>query len=91
MNALKPFQKNPGGERYAGGEFSKLMLERKVPDAIELFEQGKMLGEMKVFACSMAMDVAGVELEDLRTEIIDGVGGLTKFLSDAEAGQLAVF
>jgi peroxiredoxin family protein len=62
-----------------------------VPDAIELFEQGKMLGEMKVFACSMAMDVAGVELEDLRTEIIDGVGGLTKFLSDAEAGQLAVF
>lgn len=91
MNALKSFRKDPGGERYAGGEFSQLMLARNVPDAIELFEQGKMLGDMKIFACSMAMDVAKLELEDLRSEVVDGAGGLTKFLADAEAGQLVVF
>ena len=64
MNALAVFQKNSEGNRYTGGEFSKVMQERKVPDALELFGQGKMLGEMKVYACSMAMDVANIELED---------------------------
>jgi peroxiredoxin family protein len=91
MNALAVFQKNPGGDRYFGGEFSKVMQERKVPDALELFGQGKMLGEMKVYACSMAMDVAKIELEDLVDDLIDDAGGLTKFLADAEAGQLVVF
>ncbi len=91
MNALAVFKKNPEGNRYSGGEFSRIMQERKVPDAIELFGQGKMLGEMKVYACSMAMDVAKIELEDLVDDLIDDAGGLTKFLADAEAGQLVVF
>ena len=91
MNALEVFQKSPGGDRYSGGKFSKVMLERKVPDALELFGQGKMLGEMKVYACSMAMDVAKIELDDLVDDLVDEAGGLTKFLSDAEAGQLVVF
>ena len=91
MNALNSFKNDPKGERYSGGEFATLMNGQNVPDAIELFEQGKILGEMKIFACSMAMDVAKVELEDLRSEVVDGAGGLTKFLADAEAGQLVVF
>jgi len=91
MNALAVFQKNPEGDRYSGGDFSKVMQERKVPDALELFGQGKMLGEMKIYACSMAMDVAKIDLEDLVDDLIDDAGGLTKFLADAEAGQLVVF
>ena len=91
MNALRSFQKQPVGDRYSGGEFSTLLLDRKAPDAIDLFQQGKMLGDMKVFACSMAMDVAGLELDDLIEELVDDAGGLTKFLADAESGQLIVF
>lgn len=91
MNALAVFRKDVDGQRYSGGDFSKVMQERKVPDAIELFGQGKMLGEMKVYACSMAMDVAQIELDDLVEDLVDDAGGLTKFLSDAEAGQLIVF
>jgi peroxiredoxin family protein len=90
MNAVKSFQKNPDGSRYTGGEFSKLLLDKKAPDAIDLFQQGKMLGELKLYACSMAMDVAGLELDDLVDDLIDAAGGLTKFLSDAETGQLIV-
>jgi peroxiredoxin family protein len=90
MNALTVFRKDHG-DRYRGGEFSELMRERKVPDAIGLFEQGKMLGEMEIYACSMALDVAGIEVEDLIDDVVDGPGGLTKFLADAEAGQLIVF
>jgi peroxiredoxin family protein len=91
MNALAVFRKDVEGQRYSGGEFSKVMQQRNVPDAIELFGQGKMLGEMKVYACSMAMDVAGIEIEDLVEDLVDDAGGLTKFLADAESGQLIVF
>jgi peroxiredoxin family protein len=91
MNAVKSFQKNPAGNRYSGGEFSKLLLDKKAPDPIDLFQQGKMLGELKLYACSMAMDVAGLELNDFVDDLIDSAGGLTKFLSDAESGQLVVF
>ncbi len=91
MNALAVFRKDVDGQRYSGGNFSKVMKERNVPDAIELFGQGKMLGEMKIFACSMALDVAQMELDDLVEDLVDDAGGLTKFLSDAESGQLIVF
>ena len=91
MNALKVFKKDAGGDRYSGGEFSTLMTEANAPDAITLFSQGKMLGEMSIFACSMAMDVAKLELEDFDDDVIDSAGGLTKFLADAESGQLVVF
>jgi len=91
MNALASFRKDTDENRYNGGDFSKLMLEREAPDAIDLFEQGKMLGDMKIFACSMTMDVAQLELGDLLEGVVDGLGGLTKFLADAESGQLIVF
>lgn len=91
MNALTAFRKDPEGQRYSGGEFSQLMLDRKAPDAVDLFGQGKMLGDMKVYACSMAMDVAQLEIDDLIEDVVDGAGGLTKFLADAESGQLIVF
>ncbi|WP_237747356.1 hypothetical protein [Acidithiobacillus thiooxidans] len=41
------------------------------------------LGDAKIWACSMAMDVLGVK-EDGMEEIVAGPLGLTKFLSDAE-------
>lgn len=91
MNALAAFRKDTDGDRYSGGDFSRLMQQRKAPDAIGLFEQGKMLGDMKIYACSMALDVAELEVEDLVEDLVDGPGGLTKFLADAESGQLIVF
>ena len=36
----------------------------------------------------MAMDVLGWEESDLKEGLFDGSMGLTKFLSDAETGQL---
>lgn len=91
MNALTVFRKDRDGNRYSGGEFSKLMLERKAPDAIDLFAQGKMLGDMKIYACSMALDVGQLEIDDFVEGTVDAAGGLTKFLADAESGQLIVF
>lgn len=88
MNALLAFAKDtPAGQRYYGGAFSKLLKEKKAPDPMTLFQQGKELGDLKLWACSMALDVQGWELDRLEDDMFDGPMGLTKFLSDAEDGQ----
>ena len=89
MNAMYVFKNGvPPDERYLGGIFSQVLKEKNTPDAMMLFEQGRMLGEMTMHACSMAMDVLGWEESDLKEGLFDGSMGLTKFLSDAETGQL---
>ena len=91
MAAVATFQKGLSAEeRYKGGAFSGLMLEKGAPDAMELFAQGKMLGELSIVACSMALDIQRWTLDDLVEDLFDEAGGLTKFLSDAEAGELIV-
>ncbi len=88
MNAIFAFRKDHG-DAYVGGAFSKLMKD-KVPDAITLFQQGRVLADMKIHPCSMAMDVAGWKESDMVEDLLDEAAGLTKFLSDAEDGQLVV-
>ena len=89
MNAMFAFRKDRQGQ-YEGGAFSKILTESNAPDAVHLFEQGKMLGEMKVFPCSMAMDVTGWSTDELVDDLFEPPAGLTKFLSDAESGQFIV-
>ncbi|MHB1203911.1 MAG: DsrE/DsrF/DrsH-like family protein [Acidithiobacillus sp.] len=55
-----------------------------------MFEQAVELGDAKVYACSMAMDIMGVKEAELET-IVSGPMGLTKFLSDAEGAQILIF
>ena len=89
MNAMYVFKNGVSAdERYQGGAFSQVLKEKNTPDAIMLFEQGRMLGEMTMHACSMAMDVLAWEESDLDEGLFDGAMGLTRFLSDAETGQL---
>lgn len=89
MNAILAFEKGKSREdRYHGGHFSKIFMETKVPDALELFGQGRMLGELKMYACAMVMDLMHWSEENLAEDLFDGQMGLTKFLADAEAGDL---
>lgn len=89
MNAILAFAKEATPDRrYRGGMFSQFMKEKHAPDLVTLLRQGKEFGDMKIWACSMALDVAGWEMDNLVEELFDGPLGLTKFLSDAEAGQL---
>ncbi len=89
MNAIVLFGKDtPADKRYQGGAFSKLLKEKHAPDPLKLFDQGKELGDLKMWACSMALDIQGWEIGHLVEGLFDGALGLTKFLSDAENGQL---
>jgi peroxiredoxin family protein len=88
MNAILTFAKDtPADKRYQGGAFSRLLKEKHAPDALTLFQQGKELGDLKLWACSMALDLQGWETGHLVDGLFDGALGLTKFLSDAENGQ----
>ena len=88
MNAILPFAKDASPDkRYQGGTFSKLLKEKRAPDAMTLFRQGKELGDLKMWACSMALDIQGWDIDRLESGLFDGALGLTKFLSDAENGQ----
>lgn len=90
MNALLVFERGRAPvERYHGGHFHELFMTSKVPDAVDLFGQGKMLGEMKMWACSLVLDLKHWDpAVNLTEDLFDGAMGLTKFLADAEAGEL---
>jgi peroxiredoxin family protein len=91
MNALLVFRRDPAESRYQGGEFSRLMKAGKMPDALDLLRQGKLLGDLKLYACTMGLDTAGLTLQDLEEGLFDGLNGLTSFLADAQSGQLLTF
>ena len=90
MNALIHFIKGRAVKAPHEGEMGALMSGKKVPEFKTLFEQAVELGDAKVYPCSMAMDVLGVEQHDLESYLTEATG-LTKFLGDARDGQVWTF
>lgn len=90
MNALSYFIKGKAGEPPTEGDMGRLMEQKNVPPFKHLFEQAAELGDAKLFPCSMAMDVLGVGSDEL-DDVMQPALGLTRFLSDAEGGQIVTF
>jgi len=53
----------------------------------ETFRQAKDLGEIDIEACSLSMDLLGIEEKDL-DPLVDGVEGVTAFYLNAGDGQV---
>ena len=70
---------SPGTRRrigaIRGGAFSQLMKDKRAPDVLVLLRQGKEFGDLKIWACSMALDVAGLEMDHLVEELFDADSG----------------
>ena len=90
MNAFPLFLKDGPKSAPTEGAFGEAMAGKNVPPFDTIFRQAVELGDAKIYACSMAMDVMGAKEGDL-ADHVSGVMGLTKFLSDAEGGQLVTF
>ena len=90
MNALAPFRKGAPSQATAEGEFGKVMAQKKVPPFKQLFESAVELGDAKIYPCSMAMEILGVEQADLEPYVSEHMG-LTKFLDEAASGQIWTF
>ena len=89
MNALPYFAKGNADKAPHEGRMGDLMAG-KVPEFKTLFEQAVEYGEAKIYPCSMAMDVLGVEQENMESYLQEPTG-LTKFLHDAQDGQVWTF
>lgn len=90
MNALSYFIKGRVSKAQQEGEMGKLIASKNVPQFKTLFEQAVELGGAKIYPCSMAMDVLGVEQKDLE-DYFEQATGLTKFLHDGQGGQVWTF
>ena len=53
----------------------------------ETLRQAKEIGPVDIQACSLSMDLLGIETSDL-DPLVDGVEGVTAFWSNAERGQV---
>jgi peroxiredoxin family protein len=90
MNALRYFLKDSTESPPPEGPFGKLLDDKKVPGFKQLFKSAAELGDAKICPCSMAVDVLGVKPPALEPWLGPPLG-LTKFLSDAEGGQVLSF
>lgn len=90
MNALPYFIQGHGEDAPAEGELGPLLEQKGVPPFKQLFRQAADLGEAKLLPCSMAIDLLKLKQNELDPELGPPTG-LTRFLSDAEGGQLLTF
>lgn len=90
MNALSYFIKGNSDEAPVEGEMGTLMAQKGVPPFKQLFQQAVELGDAKILPCSMALDLLHVGKDDLDPELGPPTG-LTRFLSDAEGGDILTF
>lgn len=91
MNALHYFVKGNADAAPAEDEFGVLLAQTPgVPPFKQLFKQAAELGDARLLPCSMALDLMKITKEDLEPELGPPTG-LTRFLSDAEGGQLLTF
>lgn len=90
MNAVEYFKKGNSDNAPADGPMGTLMEEKNAPEFRELFQQAVELGDAKIYPCSMAIDILGLQQNDLE-EFISEPLGLTRFLSEADEGQVWSF
>lgn len=90
MNAVRYFVKGDTTPAPPEGPFGELMAGKRVPPFRSLFEQAVELGDAKVHACTMALDVMGIDNAQLEGFFAQPLG-LTKFLSDARGSQILTF
>ncbi len=61
-----------------------------MPSWLEILEQGKKTGKLKIYACSTTMNFLGVKTEDL-VAYVDEVVGAASFLSKAKDSDINLF
>lgn len=88
MNALEAFLKENVEKRaFQTGTVGAEMLSKNIPLFCDLLREGKENGDLRLYACSMAMDVMGWKREDL-IDLFDDVIGVSSFLGMSQGAQV---
>lgn len=65
----------------------EMMQAKKVPPWMQTLKDTMELGNLKVKACGMTMDLFNLKLEDLEP-VVSEVTGVASFIKEAEGGQV---
>jgi peroxiredoxin family protein len=90
MNAVPHFIKGSALVAPSEGKFGDLIVQKKAPDFKTLFKQAVELGDAKILPCSMALDIAGIEVDTLEPYLGEPTG-LASFLDAAKDAQVWTF
>jgi peroxiredoxin family protein len=75
-------------------EYESVMLEqmaaKQVPSWMENIKGAREVGSVKIYACSMTMELFGLKLHDLEP-VVDEITGVATFVDRAKAGQMTLF
>jgi peroxiredoxin family protein len=66
------------------------MMKKQVPSWMDNFKGAKEIGNVKVYACSMTMELFDIKREDLES-IVDDVTGVATFVERASEGRVTLF
>lgn len=86
MNALPYFLRDGAPKPTTEGPFGEMMADKNLSPFLDLFDSAVELGDARIYACSMAMDVMGIKKDALLPCVAEPMG-LTKYLSEADGGQ----
>lgn len=75
---------------HMGAAMRAVMEEKRVPSFLDTLRTAKELGNVKVNACAMTMDLFGLKIEDLE-DVVDGVVGVGEFIDLAKEGKITLF
>ncbi|MFQ6020365.1 MAG: DsrE/DsrF/DrsH-like family protein [Dehalococcoidia bacterium] len=70
-----------------GEKFLKLIQEHNVPPWYQTLAQAKEMGDVKISACAMTMDLFGLTKDDL-DEMVEDIEGMASFAEEAKGGQI---
>ena len=73
-----------------GPAVMEAMAAKKVPNWLDTLKGAQEIGNVKVQACSMTMELFGHTLEDM-DPIVEDVTGVATFVETARAGQITLF
>ncbi len=75
-------------------DFAPVMMEqmqiKQVPSWMDNFKGAREIGTVKIYACSMTMELFGMQLSDLEP-IVDDITGVATFVERARAGRITLF
>ncbi len=66
---------------------AKLMHEKQVPSWFDVLQMAADVGDVKVHACAMTMDLLEIEKDDL-VDMVDDVIGVATFVSMSEGANV---
>lgn len=72
------------------GAMMQILQEKKVPSWYDTLRRAKELGNVRVHACAMTMDLFGLTKDDL-DPIVDDVVGVGEFVDRAKEGKVTLF